>query len=185
MESKYAPKQTDWMETVSGRKFPFLNPAMEDIDIKDIAYSLANTCRFNGHVAFFSVAEHSVAVAARLPSHLQLAGLLHDAAEAYVPLKKYLPDYKAIEDKIQGVINTKYGVDTYDMEITDADKKATSNEAYYLLKSRGRDWISVLHQPEPKFQPRCLPPLESYKLFMTWFKGLSEKYDRNVIELLP
>lgn len=179
MTSKYEPTPTDWIETVSGKHFPFLNPNPDDIDIKDIAFSLANQCRFNGHVPFFSVAEHSVAVAARLPARLQLAGLLHDAAEAFVsdipsPVKRYLPDYKVIEDNIQAAINAKFGVDSYDPLVKDADKQAVSNEAYYLLKSQGKDWISYPHVPEPKWEPRCLNPLDSYKLFMTWYTDLTK-----------
>jgi len=178
MTSKYEPTATDWIETVSGKHFPFLDPQSDDIDIKDIAFSLANQCRFNGHVPFFSVAEHSVAVAARLPAHLQLAGLLHDAAEAYVsdipsPVKRYLPDYKVIENKIQAAVNAKFGIDSYDAAVKDADAKAVSNEAYYLIKSKGKDWSPVFFTPEPKYQPRCLNPMDSFKLFMTWYTDLT------------
>lgn len=167
-----------YIETVSGKKFYFLNPTEDEIDIKDIAFSLANQCRFNGHVPFFSVAEHSVAVAARLQPHLQLAGLLHDAAEAYLsdipsPIKQYLPDYQAMEAKVQEVINRKFGVE-YDKAVKEADTDATATEAYYSLRSRGKDWNSIFFQPNPKWEPRYLNPLDSYKLFMTWFVDLTE-----------
>lgn len=163
---------------MSGRKFHFLNPTKDEIDVKDIAYSLANQCRFNGHVSFFSVAEHSVAVAARLPPELQLAGLLHDAAEAYLsdipsPIKQWLPDYQAMEKRVQDVINEKFEV-VYHYDVKAADIDATQTEAHYLLKSGGKDWNSVFFQPNPKWQPRCLNPLDSYKLFMTWFVDLTK-----------
>ena len=168
-----------YIETVTGRLFPFLSPSPADVDIKDIAFSLANQCRFNGHVPFFSVAEHSVAVAARLPAHLQLAGLLHDAAEAYLsdipsPIKCYLPDYKILEDRVQLAIDEKFEVDTHLPEIKNADKDATSTEAFYLLKSKGLTWAPLGFKPEAKWEPRCLNPLDSYKLFMTWYVDLTK-----------
>ena len=74
-----------------------------DIDIQDIAHSLAHICRFNGHTPYFySVAEHSVLVmkaveqsGIKLTASLQLAALLHDAHECYVgdiirPMMKWL-----------------------------------------------------------------------------------------------
>ncbi len=58
-------------------------------NIEDIAQSLGKQCRFNGHTnQFYSVAEHSFNVAYVLRERnfgidIQLAGLLHDAGEAY------------------------------------------------------------------------------------------------------
>jgi len=176
-----AQKQFEpWIETQSGKKMYFLNPDPNDVDIKDIAYSLANQCRFNGHVPFFSVAEHSVAVAARLPPELQLAGLLHDAAEAYLsdipsPIKQYLPDYCAMEDRLQGVIFAKFGIDLSSEDknaIKAADKDATQTEAHYLLESKGRGWVPVMFQPSEKYRPRNLPPPEAVQMFLHWFHSL-------------
>jgi hypothetical protein len=57
----------------------------EDICIKDIAHHLARICRWNGGVnGFYSVAEHSIAVAKSVAPKFQLWGLLHDAAETYI-----------------------------------------------------------------------------------------------------
>lgn len=62
----------------------------EDVDFEDIAHSLGNQCRFNGHTrVFYSVAQHCVEVSRLLQRRgcnleTQLAGLLHDAGEAYV-----------------------------------------------------------------------------------------------------
>ncbi len=71
-------------------------PKPEDILIEDIAWSLANNPRFNGHTRwrghrrFYSVAEHSVLVslAPGLPTHkaypkIHAWALLHDAFEGY------------------------------------------------------------------------------------------------------
>lgn len=71
--------------TWTRRRVNPLTMTSADVDIRDIAHALARQCRYNGHVeAFLSVARHSINVAERLPKGLQLAGLLHDAAEAYL-----------------------------------------------------------------------------------------------------
>jgi len=85
-----------WIQTISGRKFPLAEPDPNQIDIEDIAHALSMLCRFNGHCTqFYSVAEHSMHVSHEISNDLALAGLLHDAAEAYLgdvpsPLKKEL-----------------------------------------------------------------------------------------------
>jgi len=78
---------------------PFIM-AEDDIDIRDIAHALSQLCRYSGHTSvLYSVAEHSVRVAWYIERRTQnkkmeLAGLLHDAEEAYLldfpsPLKKH------------------------------------------------------------------------------------------------
>ena len=55
------------IETYTGVMFNFLDPKQEDIKIEDIAHSLSLQCRFTGHCKqFYSVAEHSIAVADHL-----------------------------------------------------------------------------------------------------------------------
>lgn len=72
-------------------------------------------CRFNGHCRqFYSVAHHSLNTAKLIkkqghPVGIQLYGLLHDAAEAFVcdmpkPVKELIPQFKQIENEIQAVI---------------------------------------------------------------------------------
>mgnify|MGYP000252204249 CR=1 FL=1 len=101
-------RRGDWQQTFTGRQFWPLDPRAEDIDVRDIAHALALQCRFAGHCRVpYSVAEHSVRVADLLLSEtgerdIALAGLLHDASEAYCidvprPLKPWLTGYKAIE----------------------------------------------------------------------------------------
>jgi hypothetical protein len=82
----------------SGEAFDIFNPQTWVFDIDDIAKALSNTCRFAGHVEFYSVAEHCMRVsdylkAAGYAEHVQLLGLMHDAIEAYIgdiprPIKK-------------------------------------------------------------------------------------------------
>lgn len=75
-----------WIQTFTGKQFWPLTPKAEDVCIEDIAHALAFKCRFGGHCkTFYSVAEHSCRVAEILRPEHQLIGLLHDAAEAYLP----------------------------------------------------------------------------------------------------
>lgn len=104
-----------WVQTSTGRAFDLLEPRAEDVNLADIAFSLAHIHRYNGHVGPYSVAIHSVAccdVAAvlGLPERVQAVALLHDAAEAYVgdivsPLKRLLVDTLGpIEERIDAAI---------------------------------------------------------------------------------
>lgn len=77
-----------FITTYSGQRVNLLNPDPSTIRIEDIAVSLSRICRFNGHTSdHYSVARHSIAVSLWLvnyPVDVQLAGLLHDAHEAYI-----------------------------------------------------------------------------------------------------
>ena len=139
-----------WIETSEGNKFWFTTDDADGITVTDIAASLSKMCRFTGHCKrFYSVAEHSVHVSRLLPEHLALAGLLHDASEAYLadiasPVKQLLPDYKRIEEKVMAKIAKAFdlpiGFDK-DPEIKKADWSQLKSEAYHLLPSKGEGWF--------------------------------------------
>jgi hypothetical protein len=129
-----------WIQTVSGKRVDLPIPKPEQIDINDIAYALAMKCRFNGQCKkFYSVAEHSVRVSCLLPNELALAGLLHDANEAYLPdiprpVKELIPDYKRVENLMEEAINKKYGVLT-----TEEDKRIIKRADNVMLATEARD----------------------------------------------
>lgn len=103
------------IRTHSGRILDPANPLPESININDIAHGLSKNCRWGGQcLEFYSVAEHSLHVVEILPKELKLAGLLHDASEAFFcdvpkPLKVLLPDYQRLEAQLMSVIAEKYG----------------------------------------------------------------------------
>lgn len=106
--------------TVTRKALDLRNPNPADIDIEDIAYPLANTCRYNGQVyTFYSVLQHSIRVARMVPDEFRLEGLLHDAVEAYTgdfvrPLQQQFPDlsreFKKMARPIEICIRLKYGL---------------------------------------------------------------------------
>lgn len=108
----------DFIQTYTGKRFHFLNPYFDEIDILDIAHALSNVCRFNGHCnRFYSVAQHSIIMSNLIEKEYALYALLHDASEAYIfdllkPIKEIseLSNYRKIEKDIQNLILFKYNL---------------------------------------------------------------------------
>ena len=102
------------IQTQSGKIIDLLHPDPYLLNINDIAHALSHLCRFGGHTReFYSVANHSLLVALNVPEEDAMAGLMHDATEAYCqdlvgPLKALLPDYRDIEAGLWEAIAWKY-----------------------------------------------------------------------------
>ncbi len=153
-----------YIETFTGKKFYFLDPTQDSIDIIDIAHSLSMQCRFTGHTTkFYSIAEHSIMVSRLCPDEFKLWGLLHDASEAYLtdvasPVKPHLINYKLMEKVIMEPICKKFGISKYmPDEVHVADMEALRIEAYWLMKSKGNDW--VINQDKKPLDESCTPLL--------------------------
>lgn len=135
-----------WISTQHVPKFHFLKPTSSEIDIRDIAHSLALTCRFGGHCSrYYSVAEHSVRVSMLVDDKSKLSALLHDAAEAYVPdipspIKYVTPEFSMIYKNLEEAILLKF--DAYDADwalIKNIDKRLCALEAKEF-KLWNKDW---------------------------------------------
>lgn len=107
------------IRTFTGKLVNPLAMRPDDIDILDIAHHLANECRYAGACPeHYSVAQHSVLVSHHFDSPtLKLAGLLHDAEEAYLkdipsPVKHdpRMAWYRDIADNTRTTIFLKYGL---------------------------------------------------------------------------
>ena len=109
------------MRTVDGKYIDFANPQPDQISLDAIATGLSSECRFGNQLRkHYSVAEHcshclDVARRRGLSLEIKRAVFMHDAAEAFCkdipkPLKILLPNYKIIEDRLQRVIEAKYGI---------------------------------------------------------------------------
>lgn len=133
-------KHKGWMEISSGRKVNPLNVREEDVDIEIIAHALSHICRYGGHCKkFYSVADHSMRVARILPDKYKLAGLLHDASEAYLgdvirPLKYSMPSYRELEERTIQTIMAKFHI-PYTEEVKEAIKSADN----IIGATEGRD----------------------------------------------
>lgn len=141
---------------------------LDDILIADIAHGLANECRFKAQCPkFFSVAQHSVMVADRLGDRLALAGLLHDAAEAYIrdipaPVKHlwWMWPYRKAEARLEQLIFTKFG-----LRLTKSD----------LIKIHAADRAQYVNESKMFTDPTAVefwPPEEAEVIFTFEFERL-------------
>lgn len=138
-------KSDAWIETYSGIKFNVFDPKSADVNILDIAHALSMCTRFNGHLCkYYSVAEHSWIISQVLPQEHKLAGLLHDASEAYLsdiprPIKYMLPEVKEIDTKVSDVILQKYGIHSVPDTVHLLDRQMCLAEAEASNMNTG-DW---------------------------------------------
>ena len=137
--------------TYKGNRFYPGEGRIDHIDLEDVAHGLAYQCRFNGHTEhFYSVAQHSLMVAHLVPRELRLAGLLHDAAEAYMgdmvsPLKAVMPHFVAAEGALIRQIGERFCVNltNVDRVIRKADLIALATEKRDLLPNARDPWPSL------------------------------------------
>lgn len=131
----------NYIRTFTGRKFYPLSPRRSGVNIIDIAHHLSQQCRWAGAVkSFYSVALHSLHVSSMCRKGDALAGLLHDAAEAYLcdvpkPVKRGLPEYNLHEDRLLTVIASALHFE-YPLsdEVHQADAAALYLESRYFFE---------------------------------------------------
>lgn len=139
-----------WILTNSGKRFDLIDPQPDMIDLCDIAHALANECRFAGHSRYFySVAQHSVLASRIVPAEHAFEALLHDATEAYLkdiprPLKHLLPDYRAIEQRVNSAIRARFGLPaTQSAPVSDADITLLATERRDLMPNDDGEWSDL------------------------------------------
>lgn len=128
--------------TYTKTKFYPMEPIIENIHIQDIAHALSLMTRANGHFQhFYSVAQHCLncckeAKALGYSRRIQLGCLLHDASESYIsditrPVKRSLGEYCKIEEKLQKMIYTRYGIGDLSEEEERRIKEIDDTMLYY------------------------------------------------------
>lgn len=190
------------VETFTGQYVDTSDPDPDTINPADIAHALSQTCRYGGHCQrFYSVAEHAVFVSKRLERKgfsraIQLAGLHHDDAEAYLgdiprPMKSLLgAAYERLTKRMDNAIIAALMLDGdagdfHHDAVKDADNWALFVEARHLLPSQGRHWFKgdqgastwgLENQPTrivvPDYWAGGLPPDAAKQLFIARHKEL-------------
>lgn len=161
-----------------------IDPNPAEIHFADIARALSRLARFNGLTTqFYSVAEHSVLCLRAFQAHA--AGdiyadprlcdiacdiLLHDAAEAYLgdvarPLKRCLPDYRALEPRMEAAIAARFDLAGAAPEwIKRVDLELLALEKDQLMPGCG-PWPVTEGVALPDLEIACLSPEAAETLF--------------------
>lgn len=162
------------IQTSARRYFDYTAPGLHPYSIREIAHSLSRICRYTGHVGdcddpqdddlIYTVAQHSVLVSdllrrAGMPGAVQMQGLMHDASEAYTndinsPLKSLLPDYRAIERRVEVSLRASFGLPwELDPTVKIADRLAMDCERMTFMgnakEHHPRGWWAVSPAAQP------------------------------------
>ena len=173
-----------WVPTFTGRRFRPLDPRPEHVCIEDIAHALGLKCRYGGHCrTFYSVAQHSVLVSKALEREgrspaVQLQGLMHDAAEAYLPdvarpVKSRLEGFARVEAEVELAIADAFALPwPWSTAVKRVDVAILRDEAARLMNCDLSDW----HLPEPALGIDIAPwrPGKAERRFLERFAELRE-----------
>jgi hypothetical protein len=174
------PRAGHRYQTYTGVMFWPIDPRPEEVRIDDIAHHLSLLCRYNGACAvMYSVAQHSVLVSRIVPLEHALWGLMHDAAEAYVgdmvrPLKKMLPAYAEIEERVMRAIAKRFELPWPEPpEIKIADDRVLMTEQRDLMGPSPAPWRDSGEPLEERISP--WPSAQAEAEFLAWFRALGGK----------
>ena len=174
-------KTPPFIQSRSGRYINLLEPDSGLFCIEDIAHALSHICRFCGHSReFYSVAQHSVLTSRLVPEDDAMAALLHDAAEAYIGditthLKRLLPDYQVIEQRMESAVFAKFGV-AYPLpkSVKHADLVMLATERRDLMTVDESSWWAGIEGITPaSFQISPESPDKAKQSFLERFGHLS------------
>jgi hypothetical protein len=171
-----------WIPLFTGTRYWPESPEPRDIDVRDIAHSLARINRWNGHTwNEFSVAQHSVLVSRLLPGRLKLFGLLHDAGEAFLgdiitPVKRlFRRFYEEFEEATMQCVAAKYG-----FTMREQEREIVKRADLTLLATEVRDLVpagyvtqGLTELPMDKPIDACWSPRAAEFMFLNEFEKLT------------
>jgi len=149
-----------------------------------MAHSMAQTARYRGNAdEFYSVAEHSVLVAALMREVVggnPYEGILHDAAESILPdvsapFKQLLPDLRREESILDASIRQHFKLPEHKTtECATADWLALFIEAAQIVPERGSDFVDPYNlrpkalklRQQEGWAVKCLPWREAKDLWL-------------------
>lgn len=162
---------------LSGGFFDFVDMHESVFTTEDIANNLGKICRFTGALAkHYSVGQHSVICSYVGPPERALERLMHDSSEFVMndlnsPLKALIPQYKALEKKVEKEIFSRYGL-KFPMH---SSTKLADNQVF---AAENRDLRGIVDDfSDTEMYPRKIIPWSAEKSareFMRRFKELTE-----------
>ncbi len=141
-----------WIELVNGTRFYFQAPADYMVRVEEVAHSLSQLCRYNGHTRrFYSVAEHAILMADYVergggsPREC-LTALHHDDAEYIIgdlarPVKAKTPQFKAHENVLDETIARRFGtIHPFPAWLKELDRRILRDEREAVMNPSQNDW---------------------------------------------
>jgi len=131
------------------------NPDPEAFQIPVICHSLSRIARFCGRTSYpWSVAAHTIVLYKLVPQKLKKLALLHDVPEIITsdvphPIKKLLPDFVKLENRILDTVLERFGV---------------SKEGWDELKQKDRELGDLEHKVLQTNEIKELP-VENWKVY--------------------
>ncbi len=178
------------LSTATGGVIDLLNPDPNSIMLDDIAWALAHEGRWaNQCRPWYSVAQHSIRVAARLcgragNKRLAAAGLLHDGLEFLLrdmgsPFKAVLSNYALYAVRLQDAIHRRFGLDPSDEGLRAIKFIDDSEMRIEALQLMPREFV-MERMPEALYSAGewivPMTPDQAYKAFLdrAWRYGVKE-----------
>lgn len=175
-----------FIQTYNGNLFDYAMMHKSPLDIEDIAHALSQICRFGGHSReFYSVAQHSVYVSQLVGSANKLAGLMHDAPEAYLgdmvsPLKRRMPEYQYHEKLLWATMAKQFDLPSeLPEEVKRADLTMLAAEARDLMGYDATIWGIPAAPESIRIVP--WPSKMAEKYFLEAFQTLTGEYARALV----
>lgn len=163
----------------SGIKFSYTHPTIAMVNLEDIVWSLSHLPRFLAHTDKpYSILRHSILVHDLAPDECKLEALAHDFSESLCadipsPLKRLLPDYCAIEQRVEKVIVRKFGLRfPYPSPVKTCDLIALATEMKQLCG--GRDDYKDMPYPPADIKITLWSPEKTRREFMKRWTKLSK-----------